>query len=191
VSEGIRVTVDNFARAESDRMFADLAAAAGGVNRWNHVRVPTPLDQQTVIRPNRDTLYSLAVVDLAGGAVLTVPDGGGRYLSVMVVNQDHYINRIFHDAGDYDLTATEFGTRYVQLAARVLADPGDPADVAAANAVQDGLAVATSSAEPFVMPPYEPESFAAVRRALIALGRTLPDSARRSGPRTRWIRSGT
>jgi len=183
MGRGIRVTVDNFARAESDRMFADLAAAAGGVNRWHHVRVPTPLDQQTVIRPNRDTLYSLAVMDLAGGARLTVPDSGGRYLSVMVVNQDHYINRIFHDPGDYELTTAEFGTRYVQLAARVLADPSDPADITAANAVQDGLVVAASSAEPFTMPAYEPGSFTAVRKALIELGRTLPDSARAFGAR--------
>lgn len=43
---------------------------------------------------NRDTLYSLAVVNISEGATVTVPDAGGRYLSVMVVNQDHYINRI-------------------------------------------------------------------------------------------------
>jgi hypothetical protein len=41
---------------------------------------------------NRDTLYSTAVVDLDREPVLTIPDGGDRYLSVMVVNEDHYIN---------------------------------------------------------------------------------------------------
>ncbi len=63
-AEPIKVDVENFVRAETDRMFADLAAAAGGSNRWRHVRKPAPLDQQTVIRPNRDTLYSTAVVDM-------------------------------------------------------------------------------------------------------------------------------
>jgi len=52
------VNVDNFARAETDRMFAALAQQAGGVGRLHHDRVPTPLDQQPVIRMNRDTLYS-------------------------------------------------------------------------------------------------------------------------------------
>ena len=42
---------------------------------------------------------------------MTVPDPGGRYLSVMVVNQDHYINRIFTEPGDYALTMDEFDTR--------------------------------------------------------------------------------
>jgi hypothetical protein len=46
-------------------MFAALQAHAGGVNQWFHYRVPTPVDQQTVIRMNRDTLYSAAVVDIS------------------------------------------------------------------------------------------------------------------------------
>src|SRR4051794_18399605 len=97
------VTVDNFVRAETNRTLAGLAAQAGGVNRWRHARVPTPLDEQTVVRMNRDTLYSTCVTDISKGAVLTVPDGGSRYVSVMVVNQDHYINKVFHTAGSYEL----------------------------------------------------------------------------------------
>jgi len=55
IVSGAPVNVDNFARAESDRMFAAIQAQAGGVNQWYHYRTPTPLDQQTVIRMNRDT----------------------------------------------------------------------------------------------------------------------------------------
>jgi len=171
----VLVTSDNFVRAETDRMMRDLAAASGGVNRWRHNRVPTPLDEQTVIRMNRDTLYSFAVVDLAGGAVLTVPPGDGRYLSVMVVNQDHYINRIFHEAGDYLLSVEDFDTRYVLLAMRVLADPDDPDDVTVANRIQDQLAIVATSAEPFVMPDYDPASFDAVRASLLARGKEVTD----------------
>jgi len=46
---------------------ANLMTACGDVNRWHHNRIPTPLDQQTVVLMNRDTLYSFAVVDLAEG----------------------------------------------------------------------------------------------------------------------------
>lgn len=170
----VEVTVENFVRAESNRMMANLMAASGGINRWHHNRVPTPLDQQTVVRMNRDTLYSFAVVDLAEGAVVTVPDSGGRYASLMVVNQDHYINRVIHSAGEYDLTVAEYDTRYVLLAMRVLADPADPDDVVAANAVQDGLALAAGSAEPLALPDYDKESFDAVRNSLAEAGRTHP-----------------
>ena len=53
---------------------------------------------------NRDTFYSMAIVDISRGQRLTVPDGGGRYMSVMIVNQDHYINKVFHEPGEHTLT---------------------------------------------------------------------------------------
>jgi hypothetical protein len=166
-----QVTLDNFVRAETNRMFAGLVRQAGGINRWHHVRGPVPLDQQTVIRMNRDTLYSVAVLDLTGGAELTIPDAGDRYLSVMVVNQDHYINRVYHDAGSYRLTQAEFDTPFVVVAARVLVDANDAADVAAVNAIQDGLAVSAGGSAPFVMPNYDETSFTGLRDAVLELGR--------------------
>ena len=50
---GQHVNVDNFVRVETDRMFGDLLSLGGGVNRWFHVRLPTAIDAQTVIRMNR------------------------------------------------------------------------------------------------------------------------------------------
>ena len=105
-----KVNADNFVRAETHRMMADFQRDAGGVNTFSHNREPASVDKQTVIRMNRDTLYSFAVVDISAGAALTVPDVGERYLSVMVVNEDHYINRVFHDAGCHELTVEQFAT---------------------------------------------------------------------------------
>jgi hypothetical protein len=85
-------------------------ADAGGVNQLHHHRTPTPVEHQPVIRMNRDTLYSAAVVDISEGATLTIPDAGARCVSVMVVNQDHYINRVFHEARRHALTVDEFDT---------------------------------------------------------------------------------
>lgn len=173
MADKVQVTVETFVRAETNRTMAGMMAAAGGVNRWQHNRVPTPLDKQPVVRMNRDTLYSFAVVDLAEGATVTIPDGGERYVSLMVVNQDHYINRVFHSPGEHELAIGDYDTRYVLLAMRVLADPSDPDDVAAANAVQDGLKLSAGSDEPLQFPDYDEESLASVRSALKDLGRTL------------------
>ena len=137
----IPVTHDNFVRAETDRYLASLVAEAGGINRWHHTREPASVDHQTIIRMNRDTLYSMAVVDISEGAVLTLPDAEDRYLSVMIVNQDHYINEVLHEAGPHELTVDRFDTPYVVAAARVLVDAADPADIAAAAAIQDGFGV--------------------------------------------------
>jgi len=151
-------------------MFAALAPK-GEVNRLRHRRVPAAIDAQTVIRMNRDTLYSSTVVDLAGGAVLRLPDAGDRYLSAMVVNQDHYVGDVLHEPGDHELTSERCGSRYVAVAVRVLADPGDEADLDVAHALQDQLALEAASAEPFVSPEYDPESFTAVRKAVLELAR--------------------
>jgi len=165
----LKVNVDTFARAETHRMMAGLQRDAGGINRFEHNRAPASVERQTVIRMNRDTLYSFAVVDLSGGATLTVPDAGERYVSVMVVNEDHYINRVFHDAGRYELTTEEFGTEYVVVAARTLVDPRDPDDLAAVAAVQDQLLLDAASAREFVMPAYDADSFDRTRQALLVL----------------------
>jgi hypothetical protein len=183
MSDPVPVTVDNFVQAETRRMLTDIMAAAGGVNRFGHHRGPTPLDQQTVIRMNRDTLYSFAVVDLADDAVVTMPDTFGRYASMMIVNEDHYVNRVVHEPGEHRLTIGEFDTRYVLVAVRMLVQPDDPTDVTAVNALQDQLAIRAESSEPLVMPDYDQESFAGVRNALLRLGAGVHDFSRAFGRR--------
>jgi len=61
--ELVKVTPENYIRAETDRNFHNFLGLTGGVNRFFHIRKPTPLDKQTVIRMNLDTLYSFAIVD--------------------------------------------------------------------------------------------------------------------------------
>lgn len=168
-----RVNVDNFARAETSRMFAAIAGQAGGTGQWLHNRTPTPLDNQPVIRQNRDTLYSTVLVDAAEGATLTIPDPGDRYLSVMVVTEDHFIPVVLHDPGEHRLHADDLGSRYVLLAARILVDPDDEADVAAVNALQDGFALEAASAEPYAMPDWDEASLTETRQALLTLARGI------------------
>jgi len=169
----IPVNVDDFARAETDRMFRDLQAQAGGVNRFLHNREPAPIDNQTVIRLNRDTLYSFAVVDVTADATLTLPEHGDRYLSAMVVNQDHFVDAIFHDAGSYVLTADRFGSPYVVVAVRTLVDPADPQDLAAVAVIQDAISLTAASSVAFEYPDYDATSLDETRDALLALARNL------------------
>ncbi|GAA1055836.1 hypothetical protein GCM10017608_15080 [Agromyces luteolus] len=165
------VNVDNFARAETNRMLAALAGQAGGTGRWVHNRVPTPVENQPVIRQNRDTLYSMAVVDVSGGASITIPDAGDRYLSVMVVNQDHYIPLVLHEPGEHRLHADELGTQWVVVVPRILVNPDDEADVAAVNALQDAFALDAPEGGAFPMPEYDDASFTDTRNALLTLAR--------------------
>ncbi len=169
----MKVNVDNFVRAETARMFADLQRDAGGVNAFSHSREPASVDHQTVIRLNRDTLYSFAVVDISEGAAITIPEHGSRYVSAMIVNEDHYINGIFHDAGEHRLTVDQFDTPYVLVAVRILVDSTDADDLASVAALQDQLAITATSSEPYVSPEYDTASFDSTRRALLSLAAGL------------------
>lgn len=60
----VPVTADNFIRAESDLYFEGSLKESGGLGQFFHHREVMAIDKQTVIRANRDTLYSSAVFDL-------------------------------------------------------------------------------------------------------------------------------
>ena len=179
----IHVNADNFVQAETHRMFRDIQAQAGGVGTFRHNRTPARIDEQTVIRLNRDTLYSFAIVDLAEPARLTLPDADDRYLSAMIVNEDHFVNDVFHEASEYTLTSDHYGSRYVLVGVRILVDPNDSGDVAAVAAIQDRLAIDARSSQTFVMPDYDLESLDATRDALLALARGLDSFDRTFGAR--------
>ena len=174
--EPVTVNAENFVRAETAGQFDQIVKMAGGVNRFFHLRGPTPLDQQTVIRMNRDTIYSAAVVDISKGATFTVPDAGDRYMSIMVVNEDHYINKVIHEPGEHELTVEEFETPFVNLSVRTLVDASDPADIREANALQDQLKIEAADAKPFTHPDYDKESYQTTHDALLVLGRGMADA---------------
>jgi hypothetical protein len=182
MTDGVRVNVDNFVRAESDRMFDLVLHDTGGTNQWIANRVPTPLDHQPIIRQNRDTLYSATIADVSRGARITVPDTAGRYASVMVINQDHYIPHIIHEPGTHELTASDIGTPFAMIGIRILVDPGDPVDITAVNALQDQFTFEATAAHTFTHPAYDAESFKLTREHLIALSRGLGDYRDAFGP---------
>src|SRR6478752_2961570 len=72
-ADAVPVTVDNFVRAESD-LYLGNSVKEGGLGKLYHRREPASIDNQIVIRLNRDTLYSSGVFDLDAGPVsITLP----------------------------------------------------------------------------------------------------------------------
>jgi hypothetical protein len=174
--EPVPVTADNFVRAETDLYFAGILNGAGGLGKFDHQREVASIDNQTVIRLNRDTLYSSAVFDLdAGPVAISLPDADKRFRSMQVINQDHYVPMVVYTPGTHTLTREEVGTRYVAVAIRTLVDPNDPKDVEQVHALQDGIKVSRKNAGKFDVPAWDPGSQKKVRDALLVLATTLPD----------------
>ena len=160
------VTLGTFVRAETDHMFrANMTAFDVGIGELIHVREPTTPDNQPVIRMNQDTLYSGIVLDLSEPVEFTLPDLGERYISMHVVNQDHYMF-VETAPGTYTLTEENVGTRFAYTTVRIFMDANDPEDVAEAHAAQDSLIVAGGGAGPFDAPDWDLDDLASARTAL-------------------------
>src|SRR5205085_8705248 len=136
----VPVTPDNFNRAEADIVMAPIAKQ-GGLGKLIHLRDLYPLDAP-IVRPNRDTLYSLGLVDLDAGPVsVTLPDGGDRFMSLQAIDGEQYTPEVHYGAGRYTFTRERIGTRYLQLGVRILVTPNDPKDMQKVHALQDAITV--------------------------------------------------
>ncbi len=179
----IPVTVDNFIRAETDLYFATPVEQAGGTGKFFHYREPMQIDHQTVVRANRDTLYSAALIDLdAGPVTVTLPDAGERFMSMIVINQDHYVvGDVVYRPGSYRYDKERAGTRYVMIGLRTLVNPENPKDIEQVHTLQDAVRIGQASAGRFEAPNWDQASQKKVRDALLVLASTLPDFKRAFG----------
>jgi hypothetical protein len=185
-SEPIPVTVDNFIRAETDLYFGSVAVKDGALGKFYHNREVARIDDQKVIRQNRDTLYSVAVFDLDPGPVtITLPDAGPRFMSLQIISQDHYVPAVFYGAGARILTRQGIGTRYVMAGVRTLVEPGDPDDVRNAHRLQDMIKVSQKDPGTFEVPKWDQASQKKVRDALLVLASTVQDFKGAFGPKDR------
>ncbi|MGC3967536.1 MAG: DUF1254 domain-containing protein [Pirellulales bacterium] len=168
-AQPVRVTVDNFCRAESDTYFARFVSE-GGFGKLHHERELAAIDKQTVIRLNRDTLYSFGVFDLEAAPVaVMLPDADKRYLAVQVINEDHYTTDVAYAPATITLTKEHVGTRYVCLAIRTFVNPDDADDVKAVHALQDAIEVRQSAAGEFETTNWDQASLKKVREALLGV----------------------
>lgn len=176
----VPVTLENYETAESDLAFNNISKFVG-TNEFLHFPVEAfDLDNQTVVRMNRDTIYSGAIVNTSEGATLTLPETDGRYISAMVVQNDHYIDQVFKTPGEHVIKSD---TDYVMVAVRIRANINDPDDGNKIRALQQATSISAGAEEPHVMPDYDMEQLVAVRDELAAEAAEMGSLANMQGAR--------
>lgn len=173
----IEVTQENYNEAETARQFMITQGRAGGVNKWQHFRVPTStdVDKQQVIRMNRDTLYSFAIINVKKGAEVVMPDPGDRYMSLGQVTEQHWVPR--HDIGGGTFKMLSQYGDHVFVVVRTELENNTPEDAAIVNALQDQMKIISGDDTPYVSPNYDEASLKATHASLLKMFSTYKGNA--------------
>ena len=186
-SQTTLVTVENYNRAQTDINFAGVVKN-GGFGKFRHGRELAPPAQHGIVRPNRDTLYSFAIVDLdAGPVTITLPDARKRFMGMQVVNQDQYTPATYYGAGTHTLTREMVGTRYAIVVVRFFVDFSNEEDVRQVYALQDEIRFSQKRPGTFEVPHWDEPSLKKVQAALQQLGTTLSDTRRMFGANEKQV----
>ena len=160
--QGVTVTSASYPTDETSHQMLKSQDLVG-VNNFLHKHQLTPTDEQPVVRMNRDTYYSMAVVDVSKSATVTMPEvPEGKYISVQPVTEDHRIQRMFYGPGTFELT-THAGS-HLYLVVRLDATFTE----VEAAVIQDQMVINAKSSNLFKAEAVNQESFKAVEDKLKA-----------------------
>lgn len=149
------VTKANYAAAETEVILADYVrkiakgTCSDGVGVFMHLKAAMDPSDRTILRPNFDTLYSFAVLDLESAATVVLPDTD-RYQILEVVDEEHWIPLVSDKPGRYELTKESMGSRYVFAFVRTQVNMQDPADLKKAGEIQDQIKLEQKAKGKFV-----------------------------------------
>ena len=152
------ITMENYVEAETDWYFAGVQKKAG-VNTWMH-DAPVSIDNQQVIRSNRDVVYSIAIVDVSEGATFTVP-ASEYYQIIHVMDEQHLSHQVVSRGESLTLSADDINGEYVYLLARTKI-AGDDTEQRQAS-----LRIDAKASRPYPAKGYNAEDVEAFRNKLV------------------------
>ncbi|MCG9788032.1 DUF1254 domain-containing protein [Vibrio mediterranei] len=147
-----KVTKDNFILAESDKYFFEQQEKSG-INQFTHDRQLLTMDTQTVVRQNRDTLYSKSIWDAEGGVTFELPILDS-YQTLQVIDEQHRtVAVLYAEKGKNRITITPemlSSGKHVWVIARTQVASNSPADIKAGNEKQDMIKGTANFANPYI-----------------------------------------
>ena len=146
------VTQENFPQAFTNMRLGAVLKKAGAVNTFFEMPVPSSIpEEQFVVRMNRDTYYSVSVIDMSSDEIfVTIPETD-QYVSLQVVDENHETQPMIYGSGRHKITAK---TTHAFVIVRALEDDA-----------RRNLVIEAGSAKPFVVKEWDMESFKTVDKA--------------------------
>jgi len=151
-SSPVIVTKDNYPQAYTNMRFNAVIKKAGGINKFFVMPTP-PSDpaKQFVVRMNRDTFYSISVIDFSNDDVYVTIPKTNKYVTTQVVDENHETQPMIYGSGRHKLSAK---TTHAFVIVRALED-----------AARRNLIIETSSSKPFQVKNWDMKSFKATDTA--------------------------
>ena len=154
-SKPAQITTSNYAFAETEVILSEYvqkiskATCSGGVGVYRHLRTAMDPTDRTIVRPNFDTLYSFAVLDLKNPATIVMPKTD-RLMILSIVSGEHYMPLVVSEPGSYSITEELVGTRYAFSIIRTQVNMNDASDIKKVASIQDKVKIIQSSKGEFV-----------------------------------------
>lgn len=151
-------------QAESELMFNNAIKRAGGVNRFDHGRLPATPETQKIVRSQSDMLYSHAVFDASKGLTVTMPDQMTGYHSLHMFDANHAQVAVIYAGETRKISPDQISTsdKHVYSMMRTSTDRG----IQVANKAQDMVKVKANSNKEFVGAGYDEVQLGQAKRVL-------------------------
>jgi len=150
--KAIEITPQNFIHADSTRAYLKELDKAGKVNVIRPERDLITADTQDVIRMNRDTLYTRIILDVKGGASITIQPYDG-YQNINVLDINHSQIASLNGSGTLKVDEsmlTEGHHAYVIVRTGLIRKLSEKKRYDTAHKAQDKISISANSSEPFV-----------------------------------------
>jgi hypothetical protein len=157
---------DNYVAAETD-WYINGVQKRVGTNVWIHDD-PVSMDNQQVIRSNRDVVYSIAIVDVSEGATFSVPAAGpdnNAFQIIHIMDENHLLHTVVRRGETISINASDLSAgTHVYLLSRTK-DNGNYEDT---KRRQSQLKFIAKSNKPYQAKHFSEEDVVAYRRQLTA-----------------------
>lgn len=163
----IIVDESNFTIAETDRYFVDHSKEHE-VNTFRHSREMSSVDNQFVVRENRDVMYSHAVVYISEGATLINPEWD-VFSVIQVIDENQYTIASIYPGEQQTFTPNDVALgNHLFLNMRTGVRSLDEEDFTEAHKHQDSVRIEAKSAKPYQAKGFEKKSIDETRARLKA-----------------------